>query len=237
MTTIAQPVLVSESRAHPRETGALEFLLVGGATPLLFLSSWLLRRTVGLDSADLAVGFLFFYGAHFINDPHFSVTYLLFYEDARARAFGREFAPWQRARYLVAGIVVPVGLVAWAATALAARSPYSLGLLIQLMFFLVGWHYVKQGFGVMTVLAARRGVRLLPASASLSSRIVTRDGPTRGRAPTTPARKSRRRASSTRRSRTRTGSSSSHGPFFLRPRSCSSAFWPPSGDERGACRS
>jgi hypothetical protein len=37
----------------------------------------------------------------------------------------------------------------------------SLGLLIQLMFLLVGWHYVKQGFGVMTVLAARRGVRFL----------------------------------------------------------------------------
>jgi hypothetical protein len=30
------------------------------------------------------------------------------------------------------------------------------------MFLLVGWHYVKQGFGVMTVLAARRGVRFSP---------------------------------------------------------------------------
>jgi hypothetical protein len=29
----------------------------------------------------------------------------------------------------------------------------------ELMFVLVGWHYVKQGFGVMIVLAARRGVR------------------------------------------------------------------------------
>jgi hypothetical protein len=27
------------------------------------------------------------------------------------------------------------------------------------MFLLVGWHYVKQGFGVLTVLSARRGVR------------------------------------------------------------------------------
>jgi lysophospholipase L1-like esterase len=162
MTTVAQPVLVSESRARPWETGVVEFLLVGGATPLFFLSSWFLRHTVGLDSADLAVGFLFFYGAHFINDPHFAVTYLLFYEKARARAFGGEFAPLQRARYIVAGIVIPAGLVGWAATALAVRSAYSLGLLIQLMFLLVGWHYVKQGFGVMTVLAARRGVRLLP---------------------------------------------------------------------------
>jgi hypothetical protein len=162
MTTIAQPIGLPESRIRTGDTGVAEFLLVGGATPLLFLSSWLLRRVVGLDSADLAVGFLFFYGANFINDPHFAVTYLLFYENARARAIGGEFAPLQRLRYLVAGLLLPGALVVWAATALAARSAYSLGLLIQAMFLLVGWHYVKQGFGVMTVLAARRGVRFLP---------------------------------------------------------------------------
>ena len=162
MTSIAQSVPVGESRARVHAAGGAEFLLGGGATPLLFLVSWLLQRTIGLSSADLAVGFLFFYGAHVINDPHFAVTYLLFYENARARAFGGEFAPLQRVRYLVAGLVVPATLFVWAATALAARSAYSLGLLIQSMFLLVGWHYVKQGFGVMTVLAARRGVRFSP---------------------------------------------------------------------------
>jgi len=183
MTSIAQSVPVGESRARVQATAVAEFLLVGGATPLLFLVSWLLQRTIGLSSADLAVGFLFFYGAHVINDPHFAVTYLLFYENARARAFGGEFkpaslrepgsdnplassrgmfAPLQRVRYLMAGLVVPATLVVWAGTALAVRSAYSLGLLIQSMFLLVGWHYVKQGFGVMTVLAARRGVRFSP---------------------------------------------------------------------------
>jgi hypothetical protein len=162
MTTLAHPVPVAEARARVPARSVVEFLLVGGATPLLFAASWLLRRTIGLDSADLAVGFVFFYGAHFINDPHFAVTYLLFYEDARARAFGRDVSRAQRARYVVAGLLVPAALVAWAGAALAARSAYSLGLLIQTMFLLVGWHYVKQGFGVLTVLAARRGVRFLP---------------------------------------------------------------------------
>jgi hypothetical protein len=162
MTTLAQPAAVATPLSRGRARAVAEFLLVGGATPLLFLVSWVLQRTIGLDAADLAVGFLFFYGAHFINDPHFSVTYLLFYEDVRARALGTEFAPLQRARYLLAGFLVPVVLVVWAGAALATRSAYSLGLLIQSMFLLVGWHYVKQGFGVMTVLAARRGVRLLP---------------------------------------------------------------------------
>jgi hypothetical protein len=162
MTTLAQPVTIGDSRARVQAGAVVEFLLVGGATPLLFLVSWLLQRTIGLSSADLAVGFLFFYGAHVINDPHFAVTYLLFYERARARAFGGDFEPLQRVRYLLAGLMVPVALVGWAGTALATRSAYSLGLLIQTMFFLVGWHYVKQGFGVMTVLAARRGVRFSP---------------------------------------------------------------------------
>jgi hypothetical protein len=162
MATTAQPIALSEAPSSGRAAAAVEFLLVGGATPLLFAASWLLRRTIGVDAADLAVGFLFFYGAHFINDPHFAVTYLLFYEGARARAFGGEFAPLQRARYLVAGILVPAALAVWAAAALATRSAYALGLLIQLMFLLVGWHYVKQGFGVLTVLAARRGVRFRP---------------------------------------------------------------------------
>jgi hypothetical protein len=65
----------------------------------------------------------------------------------------------QRIRYWIAGIIVPVGLAAWGLTAITHKSALQLGLMIQLMFLLVGWHYVKQGFGVMTVLSARRGVR------------------------------------------------------------------------------
>jgi hypothetical protein len=65
----------------------------------------------------------------------------------------------QRARYWVAGIIVPLVLAVWGLTAIAHKSALQLGLMIQLMFLLVGWHYVKQGFGVMTVLSARRGVR------------------------------------------------------------------------------
>lgn len=136
-----------------------EFMLVGGLTPLLFPLAFLLRSTLGLDDAELAVGFTFFYAAHLINDPHFAVTYVLFYADFRARAWGDVFAPGQRARYLVAGVVVPVLLAGWALSSLWVRSVYSLGLLIQLMFLLVGWHYVKQGFGILSVLGARRGVR------------------------------------------------------------------------------
>ncbi len=149
-----------EARRWPAKL--IELVCVGGLTPLLFPLSWLLRRRFGLEGPDYAVGFLFFYGAYLVNDPHFAVTYLLFYRDARARALGGVFAGAQRARYLFAGFVAPVILATWATFALATRSAAGLGLFIQLMFFLVGWHYVKQGFGVLTVLSARRGVRWSP---------------------------------------------------------------------------
>ncbi len=128
---------------------------------MLFPLAWFVRRSVGLSAADFAVGFTMFHAAHVINDPHFSVTYLLFYENARARAFGDAFAPLQRARYAAVAIVVPLALAAWTLAALLTGSAATLGLLIQLMFLLVGWHYVKQGFGAMMVLAARRGVQFL----------------------------------------------------------------------------
>jgi hypothetical protein len=160
--TIETSLAVAEEPAAPRVGRArhgLEFLLVGGATLLLYPLLWLIRVAVGLDSAELAVGFLMFHAAHLINDPHFSVTYLLFYKDARRRAFGAAFSTTQRVRYLIAGLIVPVLLGGWLLWALDTGSARQLGLAIQLMFLLVGWHYVKQGFGVLSVLSARRGVQ------------------------------------------------------------------------------
>jgi hypothetical protein len=145
-------------RAPGIRSALVEFLLVGGLTPFLYPLSWLARRTFGLDASEYAIGFLMFHAAHLINDPHFSVTYLLFYEDFRARAFGAAFPPSLRARYLVVGVLAPVVLLVWAGYGAVTRSAPALGALVQTMFLLVGWHYVKQGFGVLAVLSARRGV-------------------------------------------------------------------------------
>jgi hypothetical protein len=137
-----------------------EFLVTGGATLLLFPISWIVRRSVGLDPSEYAVGFATFYAAYVINDPHFAVTYLLFYKNVRARATGGAFSYAQRVRFVVAGFVVPAVLIAWALQAIVLRDAQMLGWMVQLMYMLVGWHYAKQGFGVLAVLSARRGVFL-----------------------------------------------------------------------------
>lgn len=162
---VPESTVVPDSAApRPGSTRArvLELLLVGGGTLVLFPLAWLARRAFGQEAAEDAIDFLAYHAALVINNPHFAVTYLLFYRDARRRALGDAFPRAMRARYVLAGLVVPIALIAWAGEALAARSAWSLGLLVQLMFLLVGWHYVKQGFGILTVLSARRGVRFRP---------------------------------------------------------------------------
>lgn len=134
------------------ESRLVEWILVGGITPLLFVLSWIARKTFGLDASEYAIGFLTFYGAYVINDPHFTVTYLLFY---RAHVFRT-----QRTRFVIAGVVVPIVLATWAIVSIRSGSAQMLGWMVQLMYLLVGWHYVKQGFGVLAVLSARRGVKL-----------------------------------------------------------------------------
>lgn len=160
MTTVAvTSPLADAGRPKRRTSGLLEFAVVGGLTPFLYPLSWLLRKAFGLEPTEYIVSFVMFAAAFVINDPHFAVTYFLFYKDVRSRALGYSFTGAQQFRYLFAGFVIPIVLVTWGIASLYFRAAASLGLMIQLMFFLVGWHYVKQGFGVFSVLSARRGVR------------------------------------------------------------------------------
>lgn len=164
MTTAGATLPEPTAAARPAPLGGriVEFFLVGGGTLVLFPLAWLARRSLGPVASEDAVDFLAYHAALVINNPHFAVTYLLFYRDARRRALGDAFPGAQRARYVFAGFLVPAALLAWAGAALAWGSARVLGWLVQLMFLLVGWHYVKQGFGILTVLSARRGVRFQP---------------------------------------------------------------------------
>src|SRR5688572_29844230 len=122
MTTSASVGLVREeipARTGTRLGSLVEFLLVGGVTLVLYPLAWLARSALGLDSSELLFGFVAFHAAFVINDPHFAVTYVLFYRDLKERAFGAAFERGQRVRYWLAGVVVPVALLAWGAIAIA----------------------------------------------------------------------------------------------------------------------
>jgi hypothetical protein len=95
--TSATLAVADAPRAPRNGTGVgtqlLEFLLLGGTTLLLLpLAHWYAGHA-GLEPSEYIVSYVAFYAAHVINDPHFSVTYLLFYKDASGFATG-SLASW-----------------------------------------------------------------------------------------------------------------------------------------------
>src|SRR6201999_2708235 len=88
--------------------------------------------------------------AFVINNPHFANSYQIFY-----RGFGDRLSPSapavQRRRYLYAGIFVPLAIVGFLAYCFVAADRTALGLAGDAMALFVGWHYVKQGYGMLMV--------------------------------------------------------------------------------------
>ena len=93
--------------------------------------------------------------AHFVNHPHFAHSYQLFYKDFVRKAFSPDSV--LRRRYRFAGILVPAVLVTFFASALSQGSAPLMGLAANLMFFTVGWHYAKQGYGILMLDAVYKG--------------------------------------------------------------------------------
>ncbi|MEL1265967.1 hypothetical protein [Pseudoxanthomonas putridarboris] len=152
-TAFENSILSDGSRAQSATTGYLigpvwDFLVLGGGSilPLLLVMYWWPQ---GADTTPLLASTLLV--ANLINHPHFAHSYQLFYRDFRARGFGDRFPASLRWRYLFAGILVPLLLAAFFAYCIATRDTLLLGRAVNLMLFLVGWHYVKQGYGMLMV--------------------------------------------------------------------------------------
>lgn len=127
----------------------VDFLCLGGGSILaLGLIALVLPTT-----ATPQVGAVMLLVAHVINHPHFGHSYQIFYRNYRQKAFG-DAVPALRTRYLVAGLIVPVVLAAFFLFAVGTGNTRLLGIGVNLMGFFVGWHYVKQGFGMAMVDAA-----------------------------------------------------------------------------------
>lgn len=126
-----------------------DFLCLGGISFLLLPIAFMLPAEFSVTVGAIALGV-----AHFINHPHFAFSYQIFYEGFLRKAFGADTDAALRARYVVAGIVVPAGLTAFFAYSMMLGDDRLLGRGANLMSFLVGWHYVKQGYGMLMVDAA-----------------------------------------------------------------------------------
>jgi hypothetical protein len=155
-TTTQTDVLVpsfSPPKAAPRSGAYLfgpvfDFLTLGGGS-VIICGLIALALPKGIPSLQQAVLVTFLMTV--INQPHFAHSYQIFYRNFREKAFGTTHPRALRIRYIIAGLAVPAALIAFLAGASLSGNVRVLAYGANLMFFLVGWHYVKQGYGIMIV--------------------------------------------------------------------------------------
>jgi len=126
---------------------ALDFLLLGGGSVLTCVLILLLLPK-GISPVQQAV--LITVLMTVINQPHFAHSYQMFYRNYREKAFG-SYARSLRIRYIFAGLVVPILLIAFLIGTAATGNVRALAFGANIMFLTVGWHYVKQGYGILIV--------------------------------------------------------------------------------------
>ena len=148
LAAVAAPALRAEAAPRHLFGPLLDFLLLGGGSIVVCAVAALVFPK-GLPSAQqlalIAVVMLVF------NQPHFAHSYQMFYENFHDKAFGASLPRHMRLRYMFAGIAVPAALLLFLTGASLSGNARLLGYGANLMFLTVGWHYVKQGYGIMVL--------------------------------------------------------------------------------------
>ncbi len=129
---------------HP----VVDFLCLGGGSLIVFIP--LVLCTPPGASVPVLAGIMLAI-SNVINHPHFAHSYQIFYQNFGLKAFGQDYSARLRSRYVLAGIFVPIALIAFFAVCVASSDAELLGFGANIMLFLVGWHYVKQGYGMIIV--------------------------------------------------------------------------------------
>ncbi|RWM13327.1 MAG: hypothetical protein EOR72_18540 [Mesorhizobium sp.] len=123
-----------------------DFLMLGGSAflilPLLFFVP---RDYEGPLAATMVVV------AYLVNYPHFAHSYQIFYRNFGRKVRGEGYDRSLQLRYIFAGVIVPVMMTLFFAYGAAMSNVRLLGFSANAMFFFVGWHYVKQGYGMLMV--------------------------------------------------------------------------------------
>lgn len=137
-----------------------DFLLLGGGSLFALLAIWYFSDTGegGITwsiSATLAI-------ANIINHPHFAHSYQIFYRNYWEKLTSTRYSFSLRARYLSSGIIFPIVVATFMTWCVVGEHLRILALAANAMFFLVGWHYVKQGYGIAMVDSALKKRFLSP---------------------------------------------------------------------------
>ena len=122
----------------------VDFFMLGGLS-ILLLSVCFILIPESKDTNKL--GWIMFYLSFFVNFPHFLISYQFLYIDNKKIIM----KDW---RAFTAAFIAPALLIAYSLYALSNSSKEQLSYLANAMFFLVGWHYIKQIYGCVIVSSA-----------------------------------------------------------------------------------
>jgi hypothetical protein len=134
-----------------------DFWLVGGASLVAFAIFVAITEMLHVNLGNHPY-YWAFYLSFLVNDPHFIYSYFLFYRGFKKRLKSPEIEKFSRLRYFIAGVAVPAVMTAFIFFALLNPDPKYVGWATGAMIFSVGWHYAKQGYGVLITLSLYEGV-------------------------------------------------------------------------------
>ncbi len=125
----------------------VDFFMMGGLS-LIVLSLFLFL--VPQNQSTHSLGWTMFYLSFVVNFPHFLISYQFLYIDNAKKIFKN----W---RCFIAGILAPLFLISYMVYCFTTGLQGAMGYLFNAMYFLVGWHYVKQIYGCIVVCSALQG--------------------------------------------------------------------------------
>ena len=133
-------------------TPFVDFVLLGGGSLIALLAIRGMAGIMDLEAAWSVVTTLFL--ANLVNHPHFACSYQIFYGDFKNKLISSKYEASLRRRYFFFGVIAPIAFALGLAWLVWEKNVHALGLAANLMFLLVGWHYVKQGYGMAMLDAA-----------------------------------------------------------------------------------
>jgi hypothetical protein len=141
---------------------AIDFLFAGGLALIIMPMLFVMFPISGEQRVDnktiFHVSIAFATLAYLVNHPHFMASYQIMYAGFKHKLSYHKQHPSVYWRYMVAGVIVPVLLVAYFIYAFIVQDKAVFAFGIQILFFTVGWHYVKQAFGIFIMLSALKNI-------------------------------------------------------------------------------
>lgn len=133
-----------------------DFMLVGGVS--LFIFPFVMLPFWEAEENSKWLLFAAYCLIFVLNLPHFIHSYQLLYQGYWGKLTGSVYGKATKIRMIISGVVAPAGLLAFLAYGVWQADIKLLGYATNLMLFTLGWHYVKQGYGIMIALSVRKKV-------------------------------------------------------------------------------